>query len=173
MSDSSGRNGAVKSEGGQEKRSASAHSSGVGGIPRGIEILVKKASVDPGFREILLEKRAAAAAEIGLELSPAEATTLNSVPQSQIEQIIENTIVPDEHRRVFLGKTAAAMLAVLGLLGLGLSYAYLRASGPTVQPLKASGPTFPRGSLTGRQLIHEYLRQKDIVRLDQRAVAIN
>ena len=63
----------------------------------------------------LLEKRALAATEIGLELSPAEAATLNSVPRSQIEQIIENTIVPDEHRRVFLGKVAAAMLAVLGL----------------------------------------------------------
>jgi hypothetical protein len=85
------------------------------GIPRGIEVLVKKASVDPAFRELLLEKRALAASEIGLELSPAEIATLNSVPRSQIEQIIENTTVPDEQRRVFLGKIAAAMLALLGV----------------------------------------------------------
>jgi hypothetical protein len=84
------------------------------GIPRGIEVLVKKASVDSTFRQVLLEKRAAAATEIGLELSATEADMLKSVPRSQIEQIIENTTVPDEHRRVFLGKIAASMLAVLG-----------------------------------------------------------
>jgi hypothetical protein len=84
-------------------------------IPRGIEVLVKKASVDPAFREILLEKRAEAATEIGLELSPAEITTLNAVPRAQIERIIQNTTVPDEHRRVFLGKIAAAMLGLLGV----------------------------------------------------------
>lgn len=50
------------------------------GIPRGIEVLVKKAAIDPAFREVLLEKRGAAAAEIA---------TLNSVPRAQIEQIIE------------------------------------------------------------------------------------
>jgi hypothetical protein len=85
------------------------------GIPRGIEVLVKKASVDSEFRAVLLKKRAAAATEIGLELSPAEVATLNSVPSTQIEQIIDNTAVPDEHRRVFLGKIAAAMLAILGI----------------------------------------------------------
>jgi hypothetical protein len=89
------------------------------GIPRGIEVLIKKASVDPEFRTILLETRAEAAAEIDLELSATEATMLNAIPASQIEKIIENAKVPDEHRRVFLGKVAAAMLAVLA--GLGLS----------------------------------------------------
>ncbi len=54
----------------------------------GIEILVKKASVDSKFRELLPEKRAADAAEMGLELSVAEVATLNSVPRAQIEQII-------------------------------------------------------------------------------------
>ena len=33
----------------------------VGPIPRGIEVLVKKAAVDPAFKQILLEKRAKAA----------------------------------------------------------------------------------------------------------------
>ena len=85
------------------------------GIPRGIEVLIKKASVDPEFRTVLLEKRAGAAAEIELELSSAEAALLNAIPASQIEKIIENAKVPDEHRRLFLGKVAAAMLAALGL----------------------------------------------------------
>jgi hypothetical protein len=48
----------------------------------------------------LLDKRAEAAAEIGLELSAAETAMLKSIPQAQIEQIIETVTVPDEDRRV-------------------------------------------------------------------------
>lgn len=92
-----------------------AKSQSLQGIPRGIEVLIKKASVDPEFRSVLLEKRASAATEIELELSAAEAALLNAIPATQIEKIIENAKVPDEHRRLFLGKVAAAMLAVLGL----------------------------------------------------------
>ena len=50
----------------------------VGPIPRGIEILVKKAAVDLEFKQVLLAKRADAAAEIGLELDPAEAMMLRA-----------------------------------------------------------------------------------------------
>jgi hypothetical protein len=85
------------------------------GIPRGIEVLIKKASVDSEFRSVLLERRAVAAADIDLELSAAECALLNAIPVAQIEKIIENAKVPDEHRRLFLGKVAAAMLAVLGI----------------------------------------------------------
>ena len=40
----------------------------LGGVPRGIEVLLKKASVDPAFRELLLSRRAEAANAIGLIL---------------------------------------------------------------------------------------------------------
>ncbi len=86
-----------------------------GDFPHGIEVLVKKASVDREFRKVFLEKRAEAAREIDLALSPAEVATLSALPRAQMEQIIEKTTVPDEHRRIFLGKMAAAMLAVIGL----------------------------------------------------------
>jgi len=85
------------------------------GFPLGIEVLLKKASVDRKFRKALLEKRSAVAVEIGLDLSPSEAATLDNVPRSHIEKIIDRTSVPDEQRRVFLGKVAAAMLALLGI----------------------------------------------------------
>ena len=88
------------------------------GIPRGIEVLVKKASIDAVFRSILLEKRAGAAAEIGLDLTPEEEAMLASVPASQLEATIARTQVPDEHRRAFLGKAAAAMLATLGAVAI-------------------------------------------------------
>jgi hypothetical protein len=50
-------------------------------IPRGIDVLVKKASVDPEFRDKLLTERAEAAIEIDLKLSAAEKAMLNTVPE--------------------------------------------------------------------------------------------
>jgi len=86
----------------------------VGAIPRGIEVLIKKASVDPEFRKLLLERRAGAAEEIGLALDPAEAAMLASVPAAQLEAIIAQTRVSPMTRAAFLGKAAALMLAALG-----------------------------------------------------------
>ena len=85
-----------------------------GAIPRGIEVLVKKAAVDPEFRELLFAQRGAAAAAIELELDPAEDAMLSAIPREQLAQIVSQTIVPVEQRRVFLGRLAMAMLAVLG-----------------------------------------------------------
>ena len=85
-------------------------------IPQRIEVLLKKASVDPAFRTALLELRGEAAAEIGLSLDPAEAAMLRAAPREQLEAIIARTSVPEEHRRAFLGQAAAAMLAALGIV---------------------------------------------------------
>lgn len=85
--------------------------------PRGMEVLLKKAAVDPAFRAALLARRAGAAEEIGLTLAPAEAAMLAAIPAVQLESIIEKTEVPDESRRAFLGQMGVAMLAALGLVG--------------------------------------------------------
>ena len=84
-------------------------------VPRGIEVLVKKAAVDEAFRGKLLEQRGAAAAEIGLDLDPAESAMLGVIAEEQLAGIIRQTVVPAEQRRVFMGTVAAAMLAVLGV----------------------------------------------------------
>jgi len=89
---------------------------GLGPIPRGIEVLVKKASVDPEFKALLFEKRAEAAEQIGLELDAAEVMMLRAVPDEQLEAIIDRTDVPGQHRRAFLGTAATAMLAALGVI---------------------------------------------------------
>jgi acyl carrier protein len=86
----------------------------VGPIPRGLEILLRKASVDPEFKELLLRDRAAAAESIGLGLEPGEAMMLAAAPRDQLEAVIARTTVPQEHRRAFLGQAAAAMLAAMG-----------------------------------------------------------
>lgn len=91
----------------------------LGNIPRGVEVLIKKAAVDPAFRDLLLTRRAEAAEEIGLYLEPAEAMMLAAATREQLETVIARTNVPEEHRRVFLGKAAAAMLALLGVVAVG------------------------------------------------------
>ena len=88
--------------------------SGPRGTPRGLEVLLKKASVDEEFRALLLEKRARASETILLKLDPAEAAMLDIMPREQLEAIIRGTRVPAEDRRVFLGKVASVMLAALG-----------------------------------------------------------
>jgi hypothetical protein len=93
----------------------------LGPIPRGIEVLVKKASVDPAFKALLLEKRAAAADEIALKLEPTEVLMLNAVPRDQLETIIANTKVSEISRAAFLGRAATVMLAALGASALGCS----------------------------------------------------
>jgi hypothetical protein len=87
----------------------------LGDIPRGIEVLVKKAAVDAQFKQLLLADRVAAAESIGLKLEPAEAAMLASIPAEQLEAVIARTTVPEHHRRVFLGAAATAMLAALGV----------------------------------------------------------
>jgi hypothetical protein len=88
----------------------------VGSIPRGVEILIQKAAVDPEFKALLLEKRSAAAAKIELTLSPAEAEMLDTVPAVQLEAIINTTKVPENTRRWLIGgAVTVAALAALGL----------------------------------------------------------
>ncbi len=83
----------------------------VGNIPHGIEVLVKKASVDPEFRELLLKKRAEAAKEIDLDLTEAERIMLSSIPDEQLRKIIANTKVKPEHLNIFQGTAGKLMVA--------------------------------------------------------------
>jgi hypothetical protein len=75
--------------------------------------LIKKASLDPAFSRLLLEQRATAAREIQLELTPAETAILDSVPEVQLQAMIDKVKVPDAQRRAFLGGLGAAMLAAV------------------------------------------------------------
>lgn len=111
-------------------------------IPRGIEVLVKKASVDPEFRKLLLSRRAAAAEEIGLELAESEIAMLKVIAAEQLEAIIENTSVAPASRRIFLGKAASVMLAALGVNVAGCG------SGTTADDSSASGD-YDDGAISG------------------------
>jgi len=86
----------------------------IGAIPRGIEVLVKKAAVDEEFRRLLLDDPNQAAMSIELELEPVESAMLKTFPKEQLAVIIDKTEVPQLHRRAFLGQSAATMVALLG-----------------------------------------------------------
>lgn len=88
----------------------------IGPIPRGLEILIKKAAVDPEFKKLLVEQRSAAASQLELTLEPAEAAMLDSVPIAQLEAIIAATKVPEETRRKWLGKVTVAALVAMGVV---------------------------------------------------------
>jgi hypothetical protein len=126
----------------------------VGTIPRGIEILIKKAAVDPGFKALLLERRSQAAAAIDLRLEPAEVAMLDSVPAAQLEAIIAGTKVPDNAKPILagLGKVAGVTLAALGLAGLASSGCDRRPDGaqtsgnPQVAPSDHNAPQATQSS---------------------------
>jgi hypothetical protein len=82
-------------------------------------VLIKKAAVDPAFKKMLLEKRAAAAEAIALKLEAAEAAMLNAVPDAQLEAIVANTKVSPGLRPAFLGYAGGVMLAALSTATLG------------------------------------------------------
>jgi acyl carrier protein len=113
-------------------------------IPRGLEVLLKKASVDPPFKDLLLGRRAKAAETIGLALEPGEVLMLQSVSTEQLDGIIARTTVPQEHRRAFLGQAAVAMLAALGVEGLASTCQavdkLVAAQGITPNPLPPLSP---------------------------------
>jgi general secretion pathway protein G len=95
-----------------------------GEIPRGIEVLLKKAKVDAPFRERCLRDPLAAAAEIELQLTESERKILATTPKTLLRPMIDNTFVPRHHVPTFLRKSSAAMLAlVLGTVVIIPTYA--------------------------------------------------
>ena len=84
-----------------------------GSIPRTIEVLLQKAAVDPEFKQRLLEKRGAAAEELGVVLDPAEKALLTAIPLNQLESVIAHTKVPERTRKLLLA--GVATLAALGV----------------------------------------------------------
>jgi len=74
------------------------------GIPRGIEVLVKKASVDPAFKALLMAARSKAASEIGLALDASEAAILDLAAAAQLEAIIASTRVDPLKKAAFLAR---------------------------------------------------------------------
>jgi hypothetical protein len=112
-------------------------------VPRGIEILLKKAAIDESFRKILLSKRSNAADAIGLALTPVEAAMLKAIPETALERMVAATKVQPKIRQAFLGYAATVMLAALTAASDGLSQDIAQASygiqPDTVQGMQTGG----------------------------------
>jgi len=84
-------------------------------VPRGLEVLLKKAAVDAGFRGILLADPERAALAIDLQLTSVERSLLRAIGHDAFGQMVANVRVPRRQRPAFLGQAAAVMLAALGV----------------------------------------------------------
>lgn len=83
------------------------------GIPLKIEVLFKKAAVDPEFFEILVHQREKAAEMIELHLTPVELEIVRTCPKELLIQTIRLAKVSMKKRPVFLGNNGPKMLAML------------------------------------------------------------
>ena len=77
-------------------------------VPVGVEKLLYLAAQDDGFKERLLEDRAAAMNEAGVQLRPSEAAALEAIDASTLEKMIEAIVPENPRRRKFMGLVAAA-----------------------------------------------------------------
>lgn len=82
-------------------------------LPRNVELLLKKAAVDPPFRAQLLAQPAATAAAYGLQLSPSESALLAAASAEQLEAAIRALVVPPALHEALRHGTPAAAAAAL------------------------------------------------------------
>lgn len=82
-------------------------------FPPGIDVLLRKASVDPAFRVRLRADPEAASASIRLVLTPTERAILAAISTEELERSIDAVFVPETQRPIFRAAKAAAMVAVV------------------------------------------------------------
>jgi hypothetical protein len=80
--------------------------------PHGIEVLLKKASVDGDFANVLLDSPEAARL-ISLDLQESERRILLSTPRGTLQSMIRHTTVKRQQLSAFKTMSAALMLAVV------------------------------------------------------------
>ena len=87
-----------------------------GRVPVGIEELLAMAAVDDDFAEALDGRRAEAIEASGVALTDSERAILGTVDRGALEQMVAGVrgLLPEQARREFLGRSAAAMMFLMG-----------------------------------------------------------
>lgn len=88
-----------------------------GNSRRGIEIVLKKASVDQDFARVLLQSPEEAARLISLDLQDSEKRILLNTPRPTLQAMIRNTTVKRHQLNAFKTMSAALMLAAILAIG--------------------------------------------------------
>jgi hypothetical protein len=85
-------------------------------VPVGIEGILAMAAVDDKFADALLKDRPSAVKASGIELAETEKHVFASVDNETLSQMIEKMRrrIPEKSRPVFMRKSAAALLALVG-----------------------------------------------------------
>jgi len=112
--------------------------------PNGIEILLKKAKVDSGFRDQLIRDPVKAAALVELELTPAEEAILRHTPTTTLQFMIDRTKIPARYVPMLrTAEKAAALAAIIACCvsvpSLGGAYGS-QPEGEMADPLAISDP---------------------------------
>ena len=105
-------------------------------IPRGIQVLLRKASRDAEFRALLLERRAGAAAGAGVALRRVEIAILEDISREQLETLIDDAkgLSPAPDRR----KTAAVVAFLVLACALILFVIFRHRIGPASRPIPST-----------------------------------
>jgi hypothetical protein len=88
-------------------------------VPTGIQRLLRLASVDPQFRDELLERREELAQAAGVELTATERSVLRAISAKQLLGMCTRLPEPTPARRDFLRQSAATAVVLLGGAALG------------------------------------------------------
>ncbi len=80
-------------------------------VPRGIELIIARASADPEFRRRWSERPVEAAREIGVELTPEEVAILRATPAAQLDAVIEKSKGKLWSRAAFIGLAGVGVAA--------------------------------------------------------------
>ena len=84
-----------------------------GSSPHGIEVLLKKASVDGDFANVLFQSPEEAARLISLDLQDSEKRILLNTPRGTLQSMIRHTTVKRQQLTAFKTMSAALMLAAV------------------------------------------------------------
>lgn len=83
-------------------------------VPTGIQVLLRLAAEDPGFKRELIERRAELAGPAGVKLTESEKSILKVIPEDQLSTMIDAIPPAPAPRRDFLRQTAATAVLLLG-----------------------------------------------------------
>jgi len=118
-------------------------------IPRGVEVLLKMAALDPIFRKRLTHMRGQASQDLGFKLAFSEAMILEAVPEKQLQAMIDAMPVSDQERELLLSASTpwrtredSPLLATMGIRPEMPEWRPLQTRGiePDLPPKRRRGP---------------------------------